>query len=304
VIFLIGFTFFILASCSAAHIKSAPFQSPFSHFIDFISHKEVSLKHPKLRLICIAVLSTILAVTTIPLVAYASTTWQLLIFCPIMGAFAVAGPKPKKSDKYSPLYGPPELVLFGGFTLFIPIAIVLYVDTTRDPGRKIYIAVSSVGVGFLALYGYCMNRLTQEVPDTLDAEAVAWLLESKESTVLCEKANRIANTPQRKALLLGALLPHLPHLIASRVRNLPGEIENRELLKLLSDLANLLDFPDSKWSLLRNEAGVAHPRIPDALDKQLRELRRNADPRVRAAAETIFCRNDELFEGEKTVDKA
>jgi hypothetical protein len=247
-----------------------------------------------------------MAVVTIFLVAYVSTTWQPLIFYPIAGIFAVAG-KQEKSAKYSPLYGPPELVLLGGFTLFIPIAVALYVDTTRDPGRAIYIGVSSVCAVLLALYGWGMNRLTQKVPDMLEAEAIAWFLESswsKESeSELFEKANSIANNPQRKALLLDALLPHLPHLIASRVRNLPGELENRDdLQKFLSQLENLLTIQESKRSYWRNEAAVKRPDEIQVGD-QLSQLRYNPDPHIRQAVEAMW-RRITSSESEKAVDRA
>jgi hypothetical protein len=264
-----------------------------------------------------------MAVMTIFLVAYKSTTWQPLIFYPIAGIFAVAG-KQKKSEEYSPLYGPPELVLLGGFTLFIPIAVALYVDTTRDPGRAIYIGVSSACAGLLAFYGWGMNRLTQKVPDMLEAEAIAWFLESswsKESeSELFEKANSIANTPQRKALLLGALLPHLPHLIASRVRNLPGELESfqlsterhnqngDDLQTFLSHLEDLLNLQESEGSFWRNEAAVKYPEIEhdlrEKLDKQLLELGRNlnADPCLRQAAEAVLYRLQD--KDLKVVEKA
>jgi hypothetical protein len=316
VIFLIGLTFFVLVSYSAAFIPSSPFHSPFSHFIAYLSKKVLpeDPKDRKRRLIYIGISSTIMAVMTIILVVYEGTTYQLLIFFPVAGVFAIAR-DPDESDEYSPLYGPPELVVLGGFTIFITIAVALYVNTTRDPGRTVYIVASSVGFGLLALFGYSVDRLTREVPKTLEAEAFAWLLESsseKFGPSVFEKARHIANTPQRKALLLNTLLPLLPNLIASRVRHQPGETENGDLQKLLSCLEDLLKFHGSEQSFWRNKAAVKRPTLLDKLDKQLREqfrgqlleLRRNADPRLRDSAEAVWRHYGIDFEGEKTADRA
>ena len=92
---------------------------------------------------------------------------------PIAGTFAVAR-TPEKSDDYSPLHGPPGLVLVGGIMVYITMAIAA--ANHRLP--IIYISVSSVGFILLGLLAYQMNQLTRFVPNTLEAEAVAWLLES------------------------------------------------------------------------------------------------------------------------------
>jgi MFS family permease len=308
VILLSGFAFFILASCSAAFIPSVPFQSPLSHIIAFNCNKLVPCNR-KWRLTVIGVPSVVIAVAANILVAYGGGVYWILFFLPILGTFAIAEQKPSKSDRYSPIYGPPELVMLCGI-LFIPIALALSIDTTHY--RAIYITVSAVGVVLLAFYGYSMDRLTQEVPDMLQAEAIAWLLESprpKESeSELFEKARRIASTPQRKALLLKTLLPLLPQLIATRVRNLPSELEARDLQSLLSSMAHLLDFNSSKRSLRWNKAAVKRPQLSDELDKQLddqlRELKASTDPRLRDVAEFIWSHYKTDFVGEKTADKA
>jgi hypothetical protein len=288
VIFLIGLTFFVVASCSAAFISSSPFQSPFSHFISFFSDK-ILPKDQKWRLLAIAVSSTATAIMTNLLVAFKGSTYQLLIFFPIVGVFAVAG-KPETSDEDSPLYGPPELVLLGGFTVFITIAIASYFNDSKE----IYIPVSSVGVALLAVYGYWMNVLTRKVPNTLETEAIAWLLESSQESSLFEKARDVARTPQRKVLLLDTLLSFLPNIIASRRQRPLGEHENGELQIILSCLAHLLHFSESEASLWQNRAALKRPALPIALREQLDGLRRDseADAHLRDAAVGILYQFD------------
>jgi hypothetical protein len=235
--------------------------------------------------------------TTI-LVTFQGSIYQLFIFFPIVGVFAVAA-KPKISDEDSPpiQHGPPALVLLGGFTVFIPIAVASYFGASK---ANVYISVSSVGVLLLAIYGYLMYRVTRWVPNTLEAEAIAWLLRSSQESSLFEKARGVANTTQRKVLLLDIILPLLPQLIASRLRHSEssGEHEDGELRMLLSCLAHLLQFDESKANWTRNIAAVERPELSDALRDQLEKLR--ADPRFVDAAETIWhqFRN----RGKKTVD--
>jgi hypothetical protein len=239
--------------------------------------------------VAIGVTSAATAIMTSLLVAFKSSTYQLLIFLPIVGVFAAAG-KLEKSDEDSPLHGPPALVLLGGFTVFIPIAVASYFSDSK----RIYIAVSSVGVALLAVYGYGMNVLTQKVPNTLEAEAIAWLLESSQESSLFEKARDVARTPQRKVLLLDTLLSFLPNIIASRRQRPLGEHENGELQIILSCLAHLLHFSESEASLWQNRAALKRPALPIALREQLDGLRRDseADAHLRDAAAGILYQFD------------
>jgi hypothetical protein len=239
--------------------------------------------------VAIGVTSAATAIMTSLLVAFKSSTYQLLIFLPIVGVFAVAG-KPEKSDEGSPLHGPPELVLLGGFTVFIPIAVASYFSDTK----RIYIAVSAVGIALLAVYGYGMNVLTRKVPNTVEAEAIAWLLESSQESSLFEKARDVASTPQRKVLLLDTLLSFLPNIIASCRRHPLREHENGELQIVLSCLAHLLHFSESEASIWQNRAALKRPALPIALREQLDGLRRDSevDPYLRDAAVGILYQFD------------
>jgi len=217
---------------------------------------------------------------------------------PIAGTFAVAR-TPEKSDNYSPLHGPPGLVLVGGMTVYLTMVIAAYYHTSPT----IYISVSSVGLvkkGFLA---YQMNRLTRFVPDTLEAEAVAWLLESSSSSQqleLFKKAGCIANTTQRKVTVLNTLHRLLPPLITSRIRYQPGAAEHNELKIFLACLAQVSDFPDSGTSLLHNRAAIEHPALPRDLREQLKELKESNDMSLRDAAEAVLSHYPSI-EDEKQV---
>ena len=169
----------------------------------------------------------------------------------------------------------------------------------------IYISVSSVGFILLGLLAYQMNQLTRFVPNTLEAEAVAWLLESSSShqPELFEKAGRIANTTQRKAILLSTAHRLLPHLIASRLRHRPGGREYNELKIFLACLAQVSDFPDSGKSLLQNRAAMEHPALPRNLREQLKELRESTDMALGDAADAVWCHYPSI-KNEKREDEA
>jgi hypothetical protein len=132
-----------------------------------------------------------------------------------------------------------------------------------------------------------MNQLTRSVPNTLEAEAVAWLLESESSSwqqpELFKKAGRVASSPQRKVILLNTLHHLLPPLIASRLGHRPGEPEHNELHLFLACLAHVSDFDNLEHSLPNNRAAMKHPALlPDLeLRKQLTKLRESDDMSLR-----------------------
>ena len=231
-----------------------------------------------------------MAITSTAFGAYLSPAWQILIFFPIAGTFAVAR-TPEKSSDYSPLRGPPGLVLVGGITVIF----TLFVAARFQKFPKIYISVSSAGFIILGFLAYQMNQLTRFVPDTLEVEAVAWLLESSSSSSssqqqlkLFKTAGCIASTTQRKVILLKTLHHLLPPLIASRLRHQPGEAEHNELKIYLACLAQVSDFPDSGTLLLRNRAAIGHPVLPLELREQLKDLRESNDMDLRDAAEAVL----------------
>jgi len=168
--------------------------------------------------------------------------------------------------------------------------------------RMIYIVVSFLGFALLGGVAYQMNKLTRFVPNTLEAEAVAWLLESspRQQPELFKKAGHVASTTQRKVILLNTLHRLLPPLIASRYRHPPGGPEHQELQIFLACLAQVSNFDDSGKSRLGNRAAIEHPALPADLREQLKELRESEDKSLRDAAEAVWCRYPAI-EDEKHV---
>jgi len=251
------------------------------------------------RTIVVTFVSIAMAIVATQRGAYGSGAWQISMFFPIAGTFAVARTSEKSND-YSPLYGPPGLVLVGGITVYITLVVAVYYH--RFPIT--YISMMSVGFVILGFLAYLMNRLTRFVPNTLEAEAIAWLLEQSSSSSqrpeLFKKAGCIASTTQRKTTLLNTLHRLLPPLIASRLRHRQGVTENNELKIFLACLAHVSDFPDSGMSLLHNRAAIEHPALPRDLREQLKELRESNDMALRDAAEAVWCHYPSI-EDEKQI---
>ena len=251
------------------------------------------------RTIVVTFVSIAMAIVATQRGAYGSGAWQISMFFPIAGTFAVARTSEKSND-YSPLYGPPGLVLVGGITVYITLVVAVYYH--RFPIT--YISMMSVGFVILGFLAYLMNRLTRFVPNTLEAEAIAWLLEQSSSSSqrpeLFKKAGCIASTTQRKTTLLNTLHRLLPPLITSRIRHRPGAAEHDELKIFLACLAQVSDFPDSGMSLLHNRAAIEHPALPRDLREQLKELRESNDMALRDAAEAVWCHYPSI-EDEKQI---
>jgi hypothetical protein len=174
---------------------------------------------------------------------------------------------------------------------------------------RTYATIACSACLLMAVEAYYLNRLTRFTPNTLEAEAVAWLLESSPSheSSWFINAGRVANTDQRKALLLNPLILLLPPLVASRLQHLEGTVEYNELSTYLSCLAYLSNFCDSKQSFLQNNAAIEHPPLPPALLGQLEALRGSTNKHLRETAEAIWShfgagsRNDDKNEKELRV---
>ena len=211
------------------------------------------------------------AVLTIFLAIDKSPAYQILTYVPIAGVFAVAR-KPEKSPDYTPWLGVPGFVFFSGTTILIVISISAYFSG-NDHIRK-FACISAIGFVLLFFVAICMDRLTRYIPDTREAEAIAWLLKVNSSpsheSLLLKNAGLIAKTPQRKALLLNALIPLLQPLIDSHDEYSRGQLEI-----YVSCLAQLSDFQDKKGSYWTNTAPVEHPALPLALRNRLKALGNN-----------------------------
>jgi len=235
------------------------------------------------------------------LVARYDPAWQALTFFPMASIFAVAR-TPEKYDKYSPYYRLPGVTLISGVAVFTMMAVAAYFYSRR----WVYVSISILGFVMIGFATYVMNQLTRYVPDTLPAEAVAWLLESSswQHPELFKKAGRVATTPQRKVILLKTLHRLLSPLIASRRRRQPGQPEHKELQIFIACLAQVSHFEDTKRCIPENTAAMKHPALPDDLRDQLRDLRVSDDIYVREAAEAVWRQYSLTEDDEKHVDKA
>jgi hypothetical protein len=191
---------------------------------------------------------------------------ELLIFVLVVGVFAVAA-KPEEElnenskdvDEVPPQYGHPQLTMLGGFTVFIPIAMASWFGHSKT----IALSVSSVSIFLLAIYSFYMHKLSLKVPNMLEAEAVAWLLELSQDPEawLFETVGGIAtNTWRKVVLLLETTLSLFPHMIAVCLQHRSGEYEH-ELHMLLAFLAHLSDFRDAKGTWRLNRATLKHPEL-------------------------------------------
>jgi len=169
----------------------------------------------------------------------------------------------------------------------------------------VYAALTSAAYVVFVLEGYCVMKLTQFAPDTQEAEAVAWLLQSSPSqkSSWFKNAGQIAGTEQKRAILLKAVLPLLPPLIASRRRHAQSEVEWDELKAYLSCLALLSDFRDSEGSVWSNMASIKHPKLPFELLLQLDGLRRSPDPCLRETAHSVCCSYRDAKVKDETIEK-
>jgi hypothetical protein len=169
----------------------------------------------------------------------------------------------------------------------IMLAIALNPNTFT---MRTYAGMACSASALMAVEAYYLNRITRFTPNTLEAEAIAWLLQSSPSqkSSWFMNSGRVANTDQRKALLLNTLILLLPPLVASRLQHLEGTVGHNELRTYLSCLAHLSNFCDSKQSFLRNNAAIEHPPLPRALLGQLEALRRSPDEHLRETAEVIW----------------
>jgi hypothetical protein len=207
-------------------------------------------------------------------------------------------------EDYSPWYRIPVLVLTGGITVVLTMDIAAFFYKSR----AVYVGTSVGGFVALGVLAVMINRLTRFVPDTLPAEAVAWLLESspQQQPELFEKAGRVASTTPRKMILLDTLNHLLPPLIDSHRRPQTGRLERSNELRIyLACLAQVSDFQDSKsglWRRLRNRAVIKHPALPHGLRDQLEDMRGGDDIVLSDAAASVL-RHYPVVEDEEQISK-
>jgi hypothetical protein len=145
-------------------------------------------------------------------IVYHSPAAQFLVVFPASDALVVVR-TPKKLNSYSPWYRPLVVVFIGGTT----VALMMYIAAFFYKFCTVYIVIMMLAVVALGLLAYMVNKVTQFIPNMVEAEAVAWLLESslQQHPELFEKSGHVAHTTQCKVIILNALHHLLPPLIAS-----------------------------------------------------------------------------------------
>ena len=208
----------------------------------------------------------VLAVTGYLVLIY-SYAFFAIIWFPTAAVFSLAGNPPPSYGRPSK-YRIPHLLLFGGVIITPMIAFACAFIDRRPVFIGLFVTASFV---FFVIAVYAV-RTYKFIPDTGEADAIAWLLKSTSSQdpSLFKNAGQIADKSERhKALLLTSLLPLLSPLITSQNHN-RGE---QDLETYVACLAQLSAFADAEGSFWKNEAAVVHPPLPDAsLPKILQKL--------------------------------
>ncbi|KAF8151672.1 hypothetical protein B0H34DRAFT_678247 [Crassisporium funariophilum] len=300
-ILLVTLAFIIVTSLCGAFIPTSPFRSSFSDFIKVVFkvfpdwQLTARDKSPTMfRTFLIILASVAMAVATAFFVLQKqAAVFQCLFFVPIAGTFVLMK-QPQKKDTMKPrVYGLPEWTLFSTIAVFVTLSVSSYICLYTRP----YIAVFSGACVLLAIQGYYGIRLSEFVPDTTEANAVAWMLKeaSSQDAAWFQRAGEIAGSSEiMRAVLLENLLPLLSPVIASIPHpegHLSQELPDDQEI-YVACLARLCQFSSSKGSFWRNEVTLRHPSLPIELYKRLVALRdcSHCNGRVReAAAVALRC---------------
>lgn len=229
---------------------------------------------------------SVLALTSYLVLRY-SYAFFALIWFPTAAIFSFAG-NPPPSDVRPSKYRIPHLLLFGGI-IITPLIAFACAFINQPPVFISLFITASVVFAVIAVYAI---RTYKFIPDTGEADAIAWLLKSTSSQdpSLFKNAGRIADKSQhQKALLLNSLLPLLSPLITSQNRHQ----DEQDLEIYVACLAQLSAFADAEGSFWKNESAVVHPPLPDtSLPTILRNLESgsgsSSTPSLRGAARDIL----------------
>ncbi|KDR65507.1 hypothetical protein GALMADRAFT_217532 [Galerina marginata CBS 339.88] len=293
-LFAAGLVFIFLLTTAAAFIPGCPFHTSASTWMRFLF--KLILRHslPKwivgaktskrtrgLRILGVIIFSGATLIATAFLVLQYSYVFFALIWFPTAAVFWLAG-DPPKSDGKPYKYGIHHLLLVGGVVITPLIAFAgSFID--RPPVFIALFGAASIIFAVIATYAI---RTYKCIPNTEEAEAVAWLLKSTSSQdpAYFRNAGQIAaGSEHRKALLLSSLLPLLLPLITSR----NSHHKEHDLETYVACLAQLSAFTGTEGSFWKNEGAVVHPLLPDtSLLTRLKklELESPQNSRLRIAA--------------------
>jgi hypothetical protein len=259
-------------------ISKAFYQYPFPKWM--VGTKD-STRYRRLQTLGVILLSVVVLVATALLVLRYSYAFFGLIWFLTAAIFSLAG-NPPQSDGRPSKYRIPHLLLFGG-VIITPLIAFACAFIDRPPVFLGLFIAGSVVFAVIAVYAV---RTYKFIPDTREADAVAWLLKSTSSQdpSLFKNAGQIADKSEHhKALLLTSLLPLLSPLITSRNRHQ----DEQDLETYVACLAQLSAFADAEGSFWKNEGEVIHPPLPDtSLPKILQDLEfgSSSNPSLRSAA--------------------
>jgi len=250
-------------------------------FLKWMVGTRDSIRKRYLQTLGVILLSVLVLGVTAILVLRYSYAFFALIWFPTAGIFSFAG-NPPPSDERPSKYRIPHLLLFGG-VIITPLIALACAFIDRPPVFLGLFITASVIFAAIAVYAV---RTYKFIPDTGEADAIAWLLKSTSShdPSLFKNAGRMADKSEHhKALLLNSLLPLLSPLITSQNRHQ----DEQDLETYVACLAQLSAFADAEGSFWKNEDAVVHPPLPDtSLPKILRNLESgsSSNPSLRSAA--------------------
>ena len=274
-VFLIGSSFLLVASFSAAFIFDSPFRSPFSDFVNFIfrifPNKPIPGSGRALsswRTIGIVLVSVLALALGGYFLKNQNYLYFLFVYFAIASVFALMR-EGKETDMQPRFISLALWVLISTFIVFISFIVSSYFANRSTLLCTLCFAFASV---LLWLLGYVGIRMSETKPMTVEAEAVSWLLttSSDKDPAWFQKAVQIAEqSPNTRAVLLTRLLPLLLPIVSTLPKHGSITVEQEGYIKTL---AILMDFAPRRRSLWKNEVSVERPTLPKELISDLKMI--------------------------------
>lgn len=274
--FLIGSSFLLVASFSAAFIFDSPFRSPFSDFVKCIFRIFPNKPIPG----CGRVLWRTIGIVLVSVLALAlggyylwgqNYLYFLFVYFAIASVFALMR-EGKETDMQPRFISLPLWVLISTFIVFTTFIVSSYFAYFANQSTLCILCFVIASILLLSL-GYVGIKMSETKPMTVEAEAVSWLLTtsfSDKDLAWFQKAVQIAGqSPNIRAVLMKRLLPLLLPVVGSLPTHGAVTTEQESCIKTL---AILMDFAPRRRCLWRNEAAVERPTLPEGLIVGLKKL--------------------------------
>jgi hypothetical protein len=273
-VFLIGSSFLLVASFSAAFIFDSPFRSPFSDFVNYIFRIFPNKPIPGSGRVLWRTIGIVL-VSVLALAPGSYFLWKqnylyfIFVYFAIASVFALMR-KGKETDMRPRFISLALWVLISTFIVFIIFIVSSYFAKQSTLLCILCFVFASI---LLWSLGYIGIKMSETKPMTVEAEAVSWFLTTSSSDkdpAWFQKVAQIAEqSPNIRAVLMKRLLPLLLPVVSSLPNHGAVTAEQESYLKTL---AILMDFAPRKRCLWRNEASVERPTLPEELIGRLKEL--------------------------------